>query len=311
MPKRDRGEAPADRPRLTAIIGARAAVVARIGGILMLCAAATGAVLAHVPLQRHLADRPRPPVTPVFEWPTASARPGNDGEPGTWVRPEIRAFLDQIVRDRVTTDPFDTGSLANAAATLAATGWFADLRSVRRGVGNVVRVDGVWRTPAAVVMWEERPFLVGLDGGLMMLPEGVSPDPGLFRILGPVAGPPRHPEIGQVVYGESWPLDDVPMAIELLGLLASEPESSSIRAVDLSSYASSGRVSLWTDAGCELVWGAPPGESRPGEASTLRKIGHVKTILSPSRRYDRGRDRIDLSTEHVFIDRRPGGDGSI
>jgi hypothetical protein len=261
-------------------------------------------ILGVGPLRARVSEVRTDPVEVAFEWPRAG---GGAGE--TWLPSEVRSGLRQLALATIEPDPFDGASLETARAELMATGWFVSIDAVRRRPGGEVRVEGAWRTPAAVVEKGSRSYLVGMDGAAMRLPSGTSPPASLFRIYEPTSGPRTDERTGGVAWGEPWPDEDVPEAIELLELVASTDVAGSIMGVDLRPYATRGWLSLVTDTWCELVWGAPVGESAPGEASAARKLEHVRSILDPADRLDRGRTRIEVMTDYVFVDRTAGGTG--
>lgn len=282
-------------------IGERTRVAQRVGAGLAIVGLVVAWVLGLGPLQERVAAQQSDPIDVRFAWPATRA------SRQTWVPPSVRADLSQIVLASVRMDPFDVVSLEEADARLRDTGWFLDVGEVRREPGGIVEIDGRWRTPAAVVSFEGREYLVGVDTAVMRMPPDAEAPRGMFRIMDPLADAPRDPETGRLLYGHPWHFDDVKHAIALLELVARMPEADAIVGVDLSEYPRRGRLSLVTDAGCSLVWGSPVGESAPGEVGTERKMAHLGAILDPARRLDRGQRRIEVFTERVFIDRTPGG----
>lgn len=282
----------------------RTRVARRVIGGLVLVGLAAAWIMGVGPLEQRVAAIQSDPIEVSFHWPTAR------GAHQTWVPAPVRADLTQIVKAAVTMNPFDEGSLERAQDLLSATGWFTRVDGVRRLPGGVIDVDGHWRTPAAVVSRDGRDYLVGVDTAVMRTPEGAAPPAGMFRILNPLADAPRDPDTGRILYGHPWHFDDVQHAIDLLELVARLPEADSIVAVDLADYPRKGQLSLITNTGCRLVWGAPLDEPAPGEVSVERKMAHLGAILDPARRLDRGQRRIEIFTERVFIDRTPSGDAS-
>jgi hypothetical protein len=282
-------------------IGERTRVARRVVGGLVLVGLASAWILGIGPLEERVAAIQSDPIEVSFQWPTTR------GAHQTWVPPTVRADLTQIVKASVSMDPFDERSLERAHDLLIWTGWFTRVDGVKRMPGGIIDIAGQWRTPAAVVSREGRDYLVGVDTAVMRLPEGASAPTGMFRILNPLADAPRDPDSGLILYGRPWHFDDVQHAIDLLELVARLPEADSIVAVDLSDYPRKGHLSLITNTGCRLVWGAPLDEPVPGEASVERKMAHLGAILDPARRLDRGQSRIEIFTDRVVIDGTPGG----
>lgn len=238
-----------------------------------------------------------------IEWPVGE-------EPNrSWLFPEVREELLQIVTATVSPDPFDHDSLVAAAKKLQATGWFRDDLLVRRDSGGIVNVTGSWRTPAAVVSMQGREWLVDMDGAALRLPPSARAPARFLRIYDPAMPAPRDGS-GNVRYGVRWDTDDVRDAIELLWKIVSEaePASRALVGVDLGEFGRTGRLVLVTDSGCRIVWGGPLSESRPGEAPVDHRLGQLAQILRPEARQDRGVSRIDLYTGYALVS--PGGENT-
>ena len=276
-------------------------VTARIAAGLALTAGAVGAVLAVEPLRGRVAELRADPLEVRFVWPT-----GADTASGTWLPETVQRGLTDLVAATVTLDPFDHQALGLAHDRLVATGWFRELRALRRAPGNIVHVEGVWRVPAAVVRSSaDGELLVGHDAAPMQLPSGATPSPGLFRILNPAGGAPRFAESGSIAYGEPWPYDDVDHAIALLQAIEDRPAASAVVAIDLGEYPDTGDLILLTDLNCRIVWGAPIGERRPGEASVEHKLAALDGVLNPRDRLDAGHARIPIADGRARVDNRP------
>lgn len=279
-------------------LGERTLVARRVIAGLVLVGLGVAWALGVGPLESRVAAIQSDPIKVEFRWPTA-------GSTQTWVPASVRADLSQVVLASVSMDPFDGESLEIARERLIRTGWFTSVNAVRRTPGAIIAIDAHWRTPVAVVSRDGSDYLIGQDTAVMRTPSATGTPAGMFRILSPLADAPRDPDTGTIAYGQPWHFDDVRHAIALLDLVAPSPGSASIIGVDLSRYPKTGRLSLVTDAGCHLVWGAPLGETSPGEVPVERKMAHLKAILDAARRLDRGQKRIEIFTEHVFIDRTP------
>ncbi len=229
-------------------------------------------------------------------WPIAEHRDRS------WLFPEVQQELHQMAAARISPDPFDHDSLAEAAHALQSTGWFEDDLLVRRMPDGRVSITGSWRTPAAVVSENGREWLVDMQGVPLRLPPGVSAPTGFFRIYDPASPPPQDAS-GAVRYAVRWDTDDVRDAIALLWKIVTEiePASKALIGVDLGEYPRTGRLVLVTDVGCRIVWGGPLGQPRPGEAPVEKRLGQLAQILQPKARQDRGVSRIELYTEYALI----------
>ncbi|MEO1128555.1 MAG: hypothetical protein AAFX05_02480 [Planctomycetota bacterium] len=293
-----------DGPSIRERLGDAGVMLGRAAGGIIVVVLLVAWMLSVGPLQERVGLVRALPVSAEMHWPPiTAAAPGGEAE--TWIPIEMQRALTQLVEQTVSPDPFDAASLEQARMMLESTGWFTQLDAVTRDVGGVVHVEGSWRVPAAVVVKHGAEHLVGLDGAPMRLPDGMRPPTALFRIINPQADVPQDPDSGETRYGVPWHFDDVHMGIALLERVAGLPESTALIGVDLSDYPQTGRLVLVSDASCRLVWGAPLDQPVPGETGIERKIAHLRTILDPRRRLDRAQRRIELFTDHVFIDRTP------
>ena len=280
----------------------------RVAGGLLVAALAVSWIAGFGPLRERVGEIRSEPIRVAFAWPGA-------GDEATWVPASVRDHLEQLAVAGLSMDPFDGASLARARDDLLASGWFREVHAVRRVAGGVVEIDAEFRTPAAVVRRSGREYLIGLDTAPMRLPAGTAAPERLYRILDPRAEPPQDPDDGSIAYGEPWHFDDVAQGVDLLERVTADlgARSDAIVAVDLAPLRTSGRLELVTNAGCRLVWGAPLDQPNAGEARVARKIEHLRHILDPARRLDRGRRSMDVFTEYVTVDNtapraRPGAE---
>jgi len=269
--------------------------------VLAIAAACVGWVIGADALQARASQIKAEPVEVRFNWPE-----GSDGR--TWIPTAVQRELIRIVEANLSTDPFDRDSIQRLHDRLKATGWFREIRALARKPGGIVKVDAVWRAPAAVVVRAGCEYLIGTDSAVMELPHDFKLLPSMFRIKNPHADPERDLATGEVLYGRDWPLDDVDHALRLIAAVSRVPEGATIVSVDLSEYPSMGHLLLTTDTGCVLNWGAPVDETVPGEATVDRKLVNLRTILSSSRRLDRGLARIDINRGHVVAEAPPKPD---
>jgi hypothetical protein len=293
-----------DGPSVFAVVASWLGRGFTIVAIVTLIACGVGWIFGAEALRHRASAIAAQPVTVKFNWP---------GEPGagTWVPKAVQGELIRIVEGTLSTDPFDRDSIQRLHDSLLATGWFRKIESLSRKPGGVVRVDAVWRSPAAVVSRAGCEYLIGTDSAVMALPPRFVLDRALFRIENPTSDAARDPVTGDVRYGEAWPLDDVDHALRLLATIAPIPESASVVSVDLSEYPTTGHLLVRTNAGCLLNWGAPVDESAPGEARIAVKLASLRNILSPTARYDRRTARIDINRGHVVAHNTQPGDGHL
>jgi len=295
------------------LLSRTAAKVGELGadGVLTLCSRLLTALIVVVligswafgrsRLERYVSSLSTQPPKVSIEWPTIPDPSGN-GE-RTWVPVGVQNELEQLVLANVTPDPFDQESLQTAADRLKWTGWFAQLKEVRREAGGVVAVRGAWRVPAAVVKRDGRNHLVAMDGAVLKLPSGAEPPPGLFSITNPTSPAPTT-DRGGLAYGKPWVGGDVQSAIALLKVLHGRPKvARQVAGVDLSEFAKSAKLTLVTDKGNRIVWGSPIGETLPGEVLVERKIARLEQNLKDFGRIDADQGRVEIYTPVVLVDK--------
>jgi hypothetical protein len=181
--------------------------------------------------------------------------------------------------------------------------------------GNVIRITGEWRGPAAVVEHVNTLHLVGLDAVHMRLPSGAPAPEYYSRISHPYTGPPA--------YNELWTGGDVEDALALLRYLVSSAQAGShfrhqdleqIAGVDLRRYVETGAKSLrlTTRRGATLVWGSVPssGAPLPGEVGYRTRLERVAMIVNGrARGEDKPGPPIPLNLEALYIDQVPSTGG--
>jgi hypothetical protein len=277
-------------------------IAGRAAGALVLLGACVGVAVG----QGWLADRvgetrADPLAQPRFDW------PATPGAAGTWMPADERERLEQIVLATVSRDPFDGESLDSALAALQNTGWFERLSSVRRLPGGVIAIEGDFRQPAAVVRKGDRDLLVGLRGELLPLEYRAGDSWPLRFIRGADAGPPRRVD-GTYDYGAAWAVGDVQAAIALLSRLRRTSQWERVAGVDVADFLRAQRLTIITDRGAEIVWGAPPGRRAPGERSDDEKALAFEQLFSNPGWISAGMPRVEIYLPVILIDETaPGG----
>ena len=166
-------------------------------------------------MERSVSTIVREPVRPEFSWPPLRRGAGGTGAPGTWLSEPFRNQLTVLATTVLNDDVFDREALARCGQAMLATGWFRSIHSIRREREGVVRIDGEWREPAAVVRHGERDYLVSGEGEL--LPVDYKPGAsGLRVVVNPSIAPPGKP-------GDKWLGGDVQAALKLLAQLQASP----------------------------------------------------------------------------------------
>jgi hypothetical protein len=276
--------------------------------IILSLALAIGLLAGRGPLQARATQVVREPVRVLFDWPPlAAGAPSRTAagatQPTTWLDSNTQGHLQALALHHLSADPFDADSLARARGALAATGWFSSGPVLRRESAAVVRVEGRWRVPFAVVRstsgGSSAPAdrLVTLRGEL--LDKSYAPNAsGLPVILGASAMHPART-------GDAWAGTDVHAGLQLLATLRGRPWAEQVAAIDVSGFATRNQRQLWivTRAGGRILWGGPADSPLPGEQSTAVKLRHLDTIVARSGgRLDGGQPSIDIRLKDVLVD---------
>ncbi len=265
------------------------------------------ALAGAAPLMERVSTLRADPVTARIEYPRlAGATDPND----TWLPASERRRLEHLVAQTVSPDVFDRTSLESLRIALEASGWFSRDIEIRRLANNVIRVRGEWRAPFAAVRVGDRDHLVSANGELLPLSYTAGgAGPTIPVIINPKFGPPENAAQG-FAYGKRWRGGDVDASLALLAQLrrafATTPQiSRQIAGIDARDYDNRGRLAIVTDTGSLVVWGAAPGEERPGETRAAEKIARLVDLAGrqgSNGRIDAGARQISIYGPHVYID---------
>lgn len=233
--------------------------------------------------------------TIVIDWPVSP------GAEATWLPAEVQHELLAAVHadvDRLP-DPFSGEALVRIAETLSSTGWFERVRRVKREPGNTIRVEAVWRVPAAVVRHGGVDYLIARGGEV--LPIAYQPERSpLPAITGAKAGPPL--EGGQLHYGQRWPGADIRAALDVLALVNTRPWRDQVAAVDVSEYLGGRRLVLVTQWNGRAVWGGAPSDAIPGEVSAQMKLQRLDVLYHRFQRIDARRRIVEVAGPMTLVD---------
>lgn len=229
-----------------------------------------------------LKRRPEGPVSVTF-----SERPVwmTDGEIGP---------IADLVAEQIAGSPMDRAGLERAREALASTGWFEEIRQVRRSGADQIYVEGDWAVPFAVVREGGYDHLVDMRGRLLprCYRPGTAPR-GLLHIEGALQARPQ-------AYGTPWPGDDMAAAMSLARLVAETPWRAQIAWIDLGDTAQDGCLRLKTTRGCTVKWGRAPGREGAAEVPSKQKLEYLGWLHDHYGRIDAGcEDQLDLLTDYV------------
>lgn len=301
------------RLRGVAILGATRLVIVNLAVALLVLGVAGGAFFAQGWMKRRVADIRREPLRLSINWPTVSG-----DSTRTWLPESARREVTSVVMTRLNTDVFDRASLDAARDALLRTGWFTAVTDVRREAGGEIVVRATWRTPAAVVRWQEKDHLVAGGGELLpLIYEKGGAGPGVRVIEGAEFGPPTLPGTvsgalagANLAFGEAWSGGEVQSALTLLaGLKRAFGETSvwaQIAGVDARRVRTDGALAIITDTGSRVVWGSPPGKVVPGEQTVDQKLARLARLAKgPQGRIDAGERQVEIHGAHVFVEHIP------
>lgn len=260
-----------------------------------LAAVAWGATLVHTRAGDILAAEP---TAVTIQWPRL---PGADH---TWLSDGLRERITASVHRQLQGRPLDAAALAAVGETLAASGWFDGQPTVARTGDAEISVTGRWREPACAVRTGGREYPLDWQGRPLPVdyPLGAS---RLRVIVGVQADVPRDAHGARTVL-QPWPGEDLAAALELLEPLLREPFAHQVMGVDVSAYFTHGRLAIVTDRDSRVIWGGRFGQFVPGEATTEQKLSRLRAAAANplyQNRIDSGAQRLDISGEHLILDR--------
>ncbi len=199
-----------------------------------------------------------------------------------WAQGELESALVAVAAREVDRDPLRREGLVAARQALLATGWFEEIRQVRRTSPSLVEVDGRLAVPSAVVRdGAGGDHLIDTRGCLLprSYAEGGA---GVFvAITGARLGRPGR-------FGEPWPGDDVAAAIQVLRLIQDRQWRKQIAEIDVSRFLGESSLALRTDRGCVIRWGRAPGAEGGAEVPAERKLEYLDYHYEQYGHVDRG-----------------------
>lgn len=261
-------------------------------------------VLVGVPvLQGKLSDQAAShPVKVAFEWPrlgTPAGKPAGNAE--TWLPTLVQGDLlaatqKELDRDP---DPFRGSGLQKVAEIAAGSGWFEQITAVRREPGGVVKVEGQWRIPAAVVRLQGVDHLVARKGEVLPLAfeRGGST---LRAIIGAQQTPPAAG--GQFIPGSVWPGADVRAGLDLLAVISSRPWQDQVAAIDVSAYQTKKQLVIVTQSGGRIVWGGAINESIPGQVPAEVRLKRLDVLQHQYGAIDARHRVVEVAGPRTLVD---------
>ena len=230
-------------------------------------------------------------------WPAIKTAPGEPAK--TWLPEQFQKEIMNLALVQLGETPavFSSDPLESVGMAMEESGWFVGRPRVSRVGENTIRIDGTWRTPAAVVRANSKDLLVAWDGR-MMPPTYELNASGLCVIL-PVTTPHPMKNDGSVDFGSVWVGDDLHAALELLRVLTAQPWSGQVAGIDVTDYVHTQQLAIITRNETRIIWGGKPSKPLLGETSTQSKIDRIAEINRRFSRIDAKRAAIDISGVHA------------
>lgn len=225
-----------------------------------------------------------------IEWPQIEATPGS-----TWLPASEKARLLGLAELAARGgSPLSAEPLAEISRALQAEGWFTGEPSVRRGASGLIRVEGAWRIPAAVIRTGNRERLVSWEG--VPLPLEYSSGASRVRYLAEPSVPSIAPGFAP---DAPWPGSDIADGLALLDVLDDDPALiAQVHGLDLNSGS---HIEIVTDRGTRVRWGLGPKRFQPGERTTGEKLTRLRYLLEQTGRIDGNAKLIEIDGPQVLI----------
>lgn len=187
--------------------------------------------------------------------------------------------------------------LKEAGLALINTGWIEGTPAVRWTSTGEINIDANWRIPVAAVRVGNRELIIDRDRYALPLDYSIGESNQLFFIN--VSA--RQPQIG-----EQWLGTDLKDGLDLLSRLEQENLLEQVAGFDLGTGAESGTIRIITKRHAKIIWGAAPGQERPGEQPTGVKIDRLKALFDRSGLIDGGSEFVDIRGANILLQRREG-----
>jgi hypothetical protein len=210
-------------------------------------------------------------------------------DPPAWVNEDLLASLQRNALRDVIGDPFLQSDLEHIQFTLTESGWFDEIKQVRRLSATHVEVDARFSRPFAVVRDGVGDHLIDPVGTLLPHVYETGGARGFTVITGAAFDRPPRP-------GRQWDGSDITAALRVLRLIDRKPWRDQVAAIDVRDYAAVESIVLVTNHGSRIVWGSAPGEEPPGEASAERKISYLDHHVEQMGRIDFGRPEVSITS---------------
>ena len=234
------------------------------------------------------------------------------GGPPAWMNPQIVKQILTTAAPAGPSLPTDRRALAAEAAALMKSPWVRQVKQVRRvyadGPGDTIEIQADFRTPVALVRWQDAYWYVDAQG--VRLPERF--DDAQVRQMAVAGGRPTFRVIEGVAHapadaGKPWPGKDVKAGLEMIDLLADKPYADQVTRVDVGNFdgrvnANESQINLVTRYDTQVRWGqAPSSQAFFVEQRVDRKLDAMEQACRQTGRVDMNLPWIDLRFDSALV----------
>ncbi|MGC4031996.1 MAG: hypothetical protein QM754_09730 [Tepidisphaeraceae bacterium] len=234
------------------------------------------------------------------------------GGPPAWMNATIAEQILATARPANLTLPTDRKALADQAAALAKSPWVRQVKQLRRvyrdGPGDVIEIEAEFRTPMALVRWQDAYWYVDAEG--VRLPErfneqqirqmAVAGGKPLFRVIEGAAHAPGEA-------GKPWQGKDIKAGLELVALLNDKAYADQVTRIDVGNFdgrvnANESQINLITRYDTQVRWGqAPSSRAFFVEQRVDKKLDAMQQACQQTGRVDMNLPWIDLRFDAATV----------
>lgn len=266
--------------------------------VVLLLGVVVGFAVGYRPLHRQARNTiAASPAKVEVIWPALKTAPGET--PRTWLPEQFQQQIMDLALAQLGESPavFSSDPLESVGIAMEESGWFSGRPRVMRVGENTIRIEGEWRSPAAVVRIGSKDLLISWDGRMMPPTYDLNAS-GLCVIL-PVSTPHPIRNDGRPDFSGIWSGADIEAALELLATLMPQPWSTQVAGIDITDYAQTQQLAIITRNETRIIWGGKPSKPLLGETSTRSKLDRIAEINRRFSSIDAKRAAIDISGVHA------------
>lgn len=218
-------------------------------------------------------------------------------DPPVWLDQSLLVELQDVARTQLAKTKVSRSGLIDTAETLAATGWFTEVKQVQWVNDTEAIVRANFLIPYAIVEDRESSSYIDVYGRKLPNRKGaiVKENYHFVKLTHPMYECPSRP-------GLQWNGGDILAALEVLKVIYNKPWVTQIQTINLSKWNSDGSLMFETNTPSVLKWGSSPGQERGLEALANQKIERLTHIYTKYGRIDQGLEvEFDLTNTSAVI----------